>query len=223
MTIHPWAIDARPAQGALGVPGDVPAQPIPRTVLVTPATGVLVAPELLAEDLKVSVGSEGPTLTALLLSAESWAEHFCQRSFLQKGLKLWLDFPPPVSYIELAYGPVSAIDVVEYYVDGSETASTFAATNYIKDLVSSPARVVLSSVGSWPTGLRPVNALSVAFTAGYGAAEAVPEPIRMAVRAIAREAYLATGAQVDAKTFSMNDLVPKDALLWLQPYRVIRP
>ena len=46
------------------------------------------------------------------------------------------------------------------------------------DTASEPGRLVLSASGSWPTGLRPANAIEIEFVAGYGDASAVPDALK---------------------------------------------
>ena len=223
MTIHAWEQDtARSPQ--LG-PGDVPKPPIPRLQVVTPPTIDLVTTAELADVLKVSQTEEGATLTGYLKSAESWCKAYTGRTFLETVLKLWVDYAPAERFLAIPGAPVSAISAVEYYADGTEVAATFAATNYIKDLISSPARLCLSTAGAWPQNLRPVNAMSVSYTAGYGAtADLVPQGIRNAIKALAAEAYLCRGQQVQANEYELNKLAMKNAdiLIWLAPFKVVR-
>ena len=56
-------------------------------------------------------------------------------------------------------------------------------TDYILDLVSKRARIVLPYLGSWPTAtLYPVNPIEIEFVCGYGDdPEDVPERIRQAI------------------------------------------
>lgn len=209
-----------------GAGGPSPAEqlnpsPVPRIQSAAPAAEPVTAAEL-ALILKVSAGDEGELLTALLTAARVWAEAWTGRFFMTRTATLWLDFFPPQNQIEINACPVSAISGVSTFdEDDTETAMS-ASTDYRTDLVGEPARVVLRLGVNSPSGMRNVNAVKVAFTAGYADAASVPENIKTAIRLIAAEVYLGRGAQVDARIFMENYLAPNDALLLLQPYKVIR-
>ena len=57
-----------------------------------------------------------------------------------------------------------------------------SSSDYLVDTIAEPGRVYLKWDKSWPSAsLQVVNPIVVRFVAGYGAASAVPEPIRQAI------------------------------------------
>ncbi|WP_173934299.1 head-tail connector protein [Chelativorans sp. Marseille-P2723] len=51
---------------------------------------------------------------------------------------------------------------------------------------------------SWPSVYRRCDAVSITFTAGYGATEDIPEPIRQAILLIVQRLFDGAGTEVDA-------------------------
>ncbi len=217
MSIYPyWAAgSARPQQSQQD---DPPL--IGRLVTVSADVPPVATPDELAADLKVTTPDEGPILEELIDTAQAWCEAWTGRSFTERDLALYLDFAPPAGIIEITGGPVSEVTAFTYFdADGVETAVD--SSSYLVDLVSMPARVVLKSGSNWPTGLRQVNALKVAFTGGY-ADGAVPKALKRAVRNMAAEGYLTRGKQVDADDLKRAAMPTSDTLLALEPFKVIR-
>ena len=73
--------------------------------------------------------------------------------------------------------PVTAIDSVSYF-DAGNVQQTLDTGAYDLFADARGAYVTRRSGQSWPATFRRTDAVSVTFTAGYGAAADVPEPIR---------------------------------------------
>jgi uncharacterized phiE125 gp8 family phage protein len=81
-------------------------------------------------------------------------------------------------------------------------------------MASAPARLALKANASPPVNLRALNAIAIAFTAGYGDAESdVPAPIREAILEIVADLYANRGDTAEEPSLA--------ALALLAPYRVI--
>ena len=92
-------------------------------------------------------------------------------------------FPP--GGMTLARGPlVATSDVASVtYIDGAGASQTVTSTDY--DVINdrNPPRVVLAHGQTWPTPREQTFAVTVTFTAGYGAAATdVPEIIKTALK-----------------------------------------
>ena len=78
-------------------------------------------------------------------------------------------------------GTATASGIVKYY-GTDNTVYYIDGADLFVDLKSEPRRVVLAYGKSWPsTSLRPANGVCVTFSAGYGAAAAVPQKIKQAI------------------------------------------
>ena len=82
------------------------------------------------------------------------------------------------------------------------------------DAASAPARLTLKSGILPPTDLRILNAVEIAFTAGYGAAGAVPQPVKQAILQTVADLYSHRGDEAD--------VVSQAAQVLLAPYRIFK-
>lgn len=83
------------------------------------------------------------------------------------------EFPDEIS---LPLAPLQSVDAVKY-LDASGDTQTVNASTYVQK----HGVVSLASGASWPEPLDQAGAVWVEFTAGYGAAEDVPAPIKAAI------------------------------------------
>lgn len=118
-----------------------------------------------------------------------YAENYTKRAFISQQWQLNYDsFPAPE--IAIPKPPLISIDSVQYVdVDGN-LQTLVKDTDYEVDLGGETGRINLVSGKSWPSTKNTVNAVRIAFTAGYGASPTnVPELIAQAVRLIAGEMF----------------------------------
>ena len=147
-------------------------------------------------------------IQALITAARQTAESITRRAFITQSWKLVLDqFPAPGINVGSAnwYGPqwgnspgpltslrsdgrtgfeifldhspVATVDSITY-TDPDGTTQTLLSTAYKTDFVTEPCRVVPAYGTTWPATRNEINAVSVTYTCGYGAAAAVPESIK---------------------------------------------
>jgi uncharacterized phiE125 gp8 family phage protein len=156
--------------------------------------------------LRVESGNdEDDVIAALIAAARTRAEWHTGRAFVTQGWTLWLDRPAPV--IELPLPPLQAVTAVTLYApDGG--ATVLGSGDYTADLAGS--RLLLKAM---PPNLRATNAAAIAFTAGYGAAAAVPPDIGQAILRIVAALYEHRGGEPAPD--------PGTALALLAPYRII--
>lgn len=103
--------------------------------------------------------------------------------------------------------PLQSVTSVTLYAP-DDAATVLDGGDYTVDPAGS--RLLLKTL---PQNLRAVNAVAVAFTAGYGAADAVPAPIAQAILQIISALYEHRGGDA-APT-------PETALALLAPYRIL--
>lgn len=145
---------------------------------------------------RVDFDNDDALLTSLGVAARGMVERLCGRQLVTASWRLTLDtfpypggwqfleapslFPDP-NQILLPKAPLQSVASVEWY-DFGNTLNTLATTVYDVDAAHDPGRIMLAMGQVWPVvRLRPA-AVRVNFTAGYGAASAVPEEFKMAIR-----------------------------------------
>ena len=121
--------------------------------------------------------------------------------------------------IRVPLPPLISVDQISY-VDDAGDAQTLAAARYIVDAASQPARVTPAFGETWPTTRRQVNAVTVRFTAGYGADfNDVPDDLRHAIGFLIAHWYdarepIVVGSIVSDVPMAFNALVAKYKAYW---------
>ena len=75
------------------------------------------------------------------------------------------------------------------YVDTSGNSTTWSSTNYSVLSDADPGRLALAYNASWPAVRTQPEAITITYTAGYGAASAVPQTIKHAVKMLVAHWY----------------------------------
>jgi hypothetical protein len=151
--------------------------------------------------MRVDTTEDDDLIADLILSARGLAEEYTRRKFISTGVTITLDRFPYGSRADwwdgvrdghvnildgrcdsvyLPFPPVvSVTNITTYDVDNA--SSVFSAANYSVDTVG--GRIYLNQSGIWPINLRTYNAVSIAYTAGYGTSVlSVPSAIRHAIK-----------------------------------------
>ncbi len=129
--------------------------------------------------LRVDCAADDDYITALIKVARKHAELFQNRSYITQTLELRMDFFPQF-LIELPRPPSISVTSIKY-IDSAGDTQTLAASKYTTDFNSYVARIVPAFNESWPITRRVIDAVTIEYTAGYGAAGAVPETIKQAI------------------------------------------
>ena len=120
-------------------------------------------------------------VAAYIAGARQLLERRLRRQFVTATWKLYIDsFPGEILITDKL--PVKTITHIKYYdANGTLTTLTPAATYYQTDLASEgrPARIIPAYGVNWPSVRSDtLNAVEIQFTAGYGAASAVPASLK---------------------------------------------
>jgi uncharacterized phiE125 gp8 family phage protein len=131
--------------------------------------------------------TEDLLLDAYLGAATRWAEHYNGRKFLtQTCVDVFDRFP---SVIRPQGAPLIAVTSLSYLDSGGQ-AQTLSATQYAVDAVTEPGRIVPAYGTAWPATRDELNAVTLTYTAGYGAdGSSVPEHVRNAILLLAGDLY----------------------------------
>lgn len=153
-------------------------------------------------------------ISALITAARQICEGYQGRSYVTKALKLTLDeFPEGDDYdIELPYPPTISITSVKY-VDSDGVQQTAGVSTYTLDATSTPARLSPAYGTSWPSARSQNSAVEIKYSAGYGAAAAVPERIKAAIKLVLGDLYENRESGVVGTIANINPAVAVEAIL----------
>lgn len=189
-----------------------------KLTLVTAPTAEPISVTEAKSHLRVDISADDTLIGTYITAARQYAEQHLWRALVTQTWDLVLDYWPMGSRIEIPWPPLQSVTSVTYTDDNGDT-STYSSANYIVDTYGEPGGIVLKSTASWPSAtLQEVNAVKVRFVAGYGAASAVPEPIKSAIKLLVGTLYEnredvqnAPGIVVTSLPFGVQSL--------LMPYR----
>lgn len=158
-----------------------------------------------------------PELRALLITAREAVETFLRRAIITQTWRLTLDsFPRETDFIRLPKPKLLTVSSIQY-VDGTGATQTMSADDYVVDTATLPGRILLGYGKVWPLTRDYYNAVTITFTAGYGAtAAAVPERVKQAIKLIIADLYK------NRETLNIgniiNELPAVKSLLWSERY-----
>lgn len=179
-------------------------------------TGPTTEPVTLADaksHLRIDTTDEDAYLSALIKAAREKLEQDMRRAFVQQIWEMFMDCFPDEITIPLP--PLVSVTSVKY-LDTAGTEQTLATSEYVVDAKSEPGRIALAYGKSWPSTRDTVNAVTVRFVAGYGAAGAtnseqkVPDGIRHAVKFLVAHWY------ENREPISLELAVPKNIEMTLE-------
>lgn len=175
-------------------------------------------PVLLADaktHLRVTGSDDDAYITGLIAAARAWAEVWLQRALITQTLELVLD-AFPCQEIRLPVNPVQSITSIKY-IDEAGVEQTLTGGNYKTDIASIVARIMPAYGLTWPIPRVEINAVTVRFIAGYGAAGTnVPQAINQAILLIVGEMYARREISIAGAPIAE---VPFAAQALLTPYR----
>ncbi len=182
------------------------------TLLSPPAAEPVTLSELKAH-LRVTTSDEDALITGMLVAAVRAIEARASLALMPQQWRLTLDAAPEDT-VFLPLSPVSALDAVAV-IDGEGDAQTVADSLY--DFVPG-AGARIRPAGPWPIPVPRLGGVRIDFTAGYADADAVPEPLKQAVKNLAAYFFESREAAGETRVYSVPASV--DALI--APYREAR-
>lgn len=145
--------------------------------LLPPAAEPITLAEAKAH-LRLDTGEEDALVTALIRVAREHLEAATGLCLISRPLRLYLDDWPENRVIQIARGPVQAIDTVTVY-DGDGAPVEVDAGGHVLDGTARPARLILAEK---PATERALNGIEIDFTAGFGETGAdVPDVLKRAL------------------------------------------
>jgi|TARA_R100000084_G_scaffold109442_1_gene76894 uncharacterized phiE125 gp8 family phage protein len=136
--------------------------------------------------LRIDGSSEDTLIGNYITVARQTLEILMRRAFITQTITLKYDKFP--SRIRLPRPPAISVTSIQY-VDTNGATQTWSASDYTVDSQIEPASIVPAYDKDYPDTRDIPNAVTVTYTAGYGAASDVPENIKLAIRLLVGHYY----------------------------------
>lgn len=202
--------------------------------LITAPSAEPIATSVAKTFLRIDISDDDTLIAELVKSARQFCEEYTGRALITQTWRLSLDgfieadvpikeglYQAPFMnfykrFITLPRAPLASVTHVKTFND-SDSASTYASSNYYVDKARQPGRVVLRDGSTWPTSLRVANAVEITYVSGYGSAGSdVPSPLIVGMKEHIAYLYEHRG---DAEPNLAS--VPIIAKQLYQPYRIL--
>jgi uncharacterized phiE125 gp8 family phage protein len=147
--------------------------------------------------LRVDHDDQDDLITAQIRAATAYLDGYA--GILGRALitQTWRqDFDRFADRLTLPLSPVVTIDSISYF-DASDVQHMLDPGIYGLLADARSAYVTLQPGQVWPATFRRADAVSVTFTAGYGSATDVPEPIRQAILLIVQRLFDGADTAID--------------------------
>lgn len=177
-------------------------------VLVTPPAEEPVTLSEMKLHLRVDIPDDDLLIEALIVAAREYVEMYTRRQLVTATWQLSLDTWLPC--IRPPKPPLAAVTAIAY-LDTAETLQTLDPTTYRVDTTREPGRIVLAMGSAWPAHAPSPGAVQVTYDAGYGAANAVPETFKAAMKLLTADMYEHREAQSEIHIY---DNMTVCRLLW---------
>lgn len=157
--------------------------------------------------------TEDTLINGFITAARIAVENIARRALVTQTWELVLDDWPD-SPFEIPRPPLASIVSITYK-DENGVQATVSSADYVVDTDSAPGRVALKSTASWPTvTLYPIAGVRVRFTAGFGAAAAVPWTYKLATLLLVGHYYENRAAIETSGAMPKEVPFGVEALLW---------
>ena len=154
------------------------------------------------DHLRVTAAEDDEYITALVRTATQYVEDASKRALVSRTYRLlrpsfaaddWLESGRRA--IRIPRPPLVSVDAVKY-LDEDLVEQTVASADYQVLTNRIPGAVYLVDDGSWPSAVAcdREDVVRIEFTAGYGAAAAVPGTAKSAIRLLVDSWYRNRGA-----------------------------
>jgi uncharacterized phiE125 gp8 family phage protein len=164
--------------------------------------------------LRIDTTNEETLLAAFIVAARIALEAQTRRVFVTQSWRLILDGWPGTS-VTLPLAPVSAVTAIT--MNDEEAPRSVAASHYETVLAGNTPRI--AALTPWPHPSRRIGGIHIDFTAGYGAPDAVPQPLKQAILMLTAHWY--ENREPVGLGEANNDL-PLSVAQLIAPYRRVR-
>jgi len=143
-------------------------------------------------DMKLHLKSEtdetdDDTLISTLISAATtYCQEFQHRAFITQTRILYYDEFPLMFHVP--YPPLISVTSIKY-IDTSGDEQTLDSGQYRVDIGNEPGRITEAYNCTWPSTRDVTNAVTLTYSAGYGAAADVPDTVKAAIKLLVAHWY----------------------------------
>ena len=162
------------------------------TLLTPPAAEPISLAEAKAF-ARIDTADEDTLLTALISTARQYVELVTGLRLVTQTWRLTLDALPESRIITLDIAPLQAVSAITLR-DSADAGIVLAPSAYQVDPAA--GRVLFS--GPFQISIRPFAGIELDLVAGFGAASAVPEPLKQALRVLVATWYDDRGEEAPA-------------------------
>jgi len=139
--------------------------------------------------LQVSTRDDDAYIAGLIRLAREYVENFTGRVMMNSTWVAVCEGWPMEGKLELTPNPVTAINSVKYYADGSTNLTTVSADDYVFSPYVSPVAITFGDSFSSPSLATRPDSVQVTFTAGVASPLNVSPMLRHAVLILIRHFY----------------------------------
>jgi uncharacterized phiE125 gp8 family phage protein len=162
--------------------------------------------------LRLDDAAEDELIAALVKTARQAVEAAAGRLLIAQTWRVAIDRWPHDGLVVLPLSPLLAVETIQVF-DAAGVATLLTSTQYRADALSDPPRIVVEALAPQPA--RAPGGIEVEVRLGYGAStDAVPPPLRQAVRMLAAHWFEHRGDETGAP--------PPDVLALIAPFRRAR-
>jgi uncharacterized phiE125 gp8 family phage protein len=170
---------------------------------VAPAEEPVTLAELKAH-LYVPISDDDALITSLGIAARLYYEAAVRRQLVTAQYELRMDWWPADVWFTLPYPPLASVQSINF-VDVSGNSNLWDPSNYYVDTRKQPGVVQLAWNVVWPNIRGYHDSVIVAYTAGYGAASAVPEIDKLAIKELTALWYVNREAATETPLNELPD------------------
>ena len=156
-----------------------------------PATRPIASTDIVISSRTGTLGADDAAyVTELIDGAVQRFEGWTGRALITQTWQasIDLDYGAMPDVITLRPAPVQSVTTITEY-DEEDDDDTVDTDIYRLDAISTPARIIRRASQSWPTNVRQQGSFVIEYIAGYGAAAAVPNDIKNALRVMVADAW----------------------------------
>ena len=163
----------------------------PKTVLVTgpvrKPVDIINAKDQLRVDLEFE--DDNSYIEGLIVAATGLVENITGRKLITQKWNAYFDTWPK-DHFEIPFGKLQTVHSITY-TDSGNNLATWNTNSYLVDSYSDPGEIIPAYGQQWPAvTLRPVNAICIQFSCGYGGNETtVPEDLCHAIKLLMTHWY----------------------------------
>jgi uncharacterized phiE125 gp8 family phage protein len=129
---------------------------------------------------------QNDVIDALIVAARKYVEAWTNKTLVTTTYEYYTD--DLYDEIILPTGTVSSITSIQYQ-DSTDTQQTLSSTLYKLDNKSIQNKVYRDPLETFPEALVQPNAVKIVFVAGFGAASAVPEDFKTAIKIMVAQMF----------------------------------